>query len=363
MLNDPRAQMTFAAMEVIARADGLAGAVASEEDAMTELPRDSQRSALAGVDLNLLVALDALLTERSVTRAGQRLSITQSAMSGALGRLRGLFGDELLVRSGQSMRLTAFAESLQVPLREALAQLEGTIFSRSSFGPRREQRTFTLSATDYTSFVLLSRFQAALAAMRTQVRVRVVTSDVAGSIGPRLEAGEIDLAILPANFRRFPGLSSQRLFDERFVPTVLDAEPGRLGAPDLRGTRERRLLSYRLGPLPTMVERRFEELGVHLQPAVVLDRFVDGAFYLRGTDYVTFLQRRLVERLADAAELRILTYRHRAPDVRRDDVVAPESGQRRRSRLAARAGPRGRGVAGRPSAAWMTAIVKSDLRA
>src|SRR3954468_280668 len=77
---------------------------------MTELPHTSQhRSALAGVDLNLLVALGALLTERSVTRAGQRLSITQSAMSGALGRLRGLFGDELLVRSGQSMRLTAFA--------------------------------------------------------------------------------------------------------------------------------------------------------------------------------------------------------------------------------------------------------------
>src|SRR3954449_3607526 len=86
------------------------------------------------------------------------------------------------------MRLTTFAESLQVPLREALAQLEATIFARSSFDPFREQRTFTLSATDYTSFVLLSRFQAALAAARTQVRVRVVTSDIAGSV-PRLEAG------------------------------------------------------------------------------------------------------------------------------------------------------------------------------
>src|SRR3954468_11962213 len=217
-VNDPPAQMTFAdAGHRPCRWIGLRSSVRA--DAMTELPRDAHRSALAGVDLNLLVALDALLTERSVTRAGQRLSITQSAMSGALGRLRGLFGDELLVRSGQSMRLTAFAESLQVPLREALAQLEGTIFSRSSFDPRREQRTFTLSATDYTSFVLLSRFQAALAATRTQVRVRVVTSDIAGSI-PRLEAGEIDLAILPADFRRFPGLSSQRLFEEGFVPTV-----------------------------------------------------------------------------------------------------------------------------------------------
>src|SRR3954462_2374242 len=168
-------------MHVIARADELAGAIASPLAAEGELPHTSQhRSALAGVDLNLLVALDALLTERSVTRAGQRLAITQSAMSGALGRLRGLFGDELLVRSGQAMRLTAFAESLHVPLREALAQLEGTIFSRSSFDPGGEQRTFTLSATGYTSPLLLSRFQAELSAMRTQVRVRVVTSDVGG---------------------------------------------------------------------------------------------------------------------------------------------------------------------------------------
>src|SRR3954454_15946722 len=187
-------------MEVIAPADGSVRAVASQQDAMAEHPRDSQRSALAGVDLNLLVALDALLTEKSVTRAGQRLSITQSAMSGALGRLRGLFGDELLVRSGQSMRLTAFAESLQVPLSEALAQLEATIFARSSFDPAGEQRTFTLSATDYTSFVLLSRFQAALAATRTQVRVRVVTSDVGGSV-PRLAAGESGGATFPARVR------------------------------------------------------------------------------------------------------------------------------------------------------------------
>src|SRR4051812_37873407 len=250
------------------RSDGSVGS-----GAMTDPPRDAQRSALAGVDLNLLVALDALLTERSVTRAGQRLSITQSAMSGALGRLRGLFGDELLVRSVKSLRLTPLPESLRVPLREALAQLEGTIFARSSFDPRREQRTFTLSATDYTSIVLLSRLQAALAATPTQVRMRVVTSDVGGSI-PRLEAGEIDLAILPANFRQFPGLSSERLFDERFVPTVWAGNQAVAEPLTFEALASSRLLSYRLGPLPTMVERRFEELGVHLQPAVVLDRFV-----------------------------------------------------------------------------------------
>ena len=77
---------------------------------MTAPDEGPPRSSLAGVDLNLLVALDALLTERSVTRAGRRVSVTQSAMSGVLSRLRGLFGDELLVRSGKTMLLTPFAE-------------------------------------------------------------------------------------------------------------------------------------------------------------------------------------------------------------------------------------------------------------
>jgi DNA-binding transcriptional LysR family regulator len=288
-------------MPVIAPADGSAGTVASAAVAEP----DPQRSALAGVDLNLLVALDALLTERSVTRAGQRLSITQSAMSGALGRLRGLFGDELLVRSGQAMRLTTFAESLQAPLREALVQLEATVFSRSAFDPQREQRTFTISATDYTSLVFLSRLPRELAAKRTHVRMRVTTNDVHGSIR-RLEAGEIDLAILPANFGKLPPLSAQRLFDEEFVPVCWRGNEAIREPLTFEALATIPLLSYRLGPLPTMVERRFEELGVHIEPAVTLDGFVDGAFYLRGTEYVTFLQRRLVERLADAAELRVL---------------------------------------------------------
>lgn len=95
---------------------------------------DRRRSPLTQVDLNLLVALDALLTERSVTRAAERLSLSQPAVSGTLARLRSLFEDELLVRDGRAMRPTPFAESLEAPLREALARVEETLTLRLEQG-------------------------------------------------------------------------------------------------------------------------------------------------------------------------------------------------------------------------------------
>src|SRR6476659_3792683 len=104
---------------------------------------------LAAVDLNLLKALDALLRERSVTRAAERLSLTQPSMSAALSRLRALFGDEILVRTGRTMRPTPLAESLEAPVREVLARVEGMLQAGTTFDPRRDERSFTVLATDY----------------------------------------------------------------------------------------------------------------------------------------------------------------------------------------------------------------------
>jgi DNA-binding transcriptional LysR family regulator len=84
---------------------------------------DTGSRPLAGVDLNLLKALDALLQERSVTRAATRLSLTQPTVSAALARLRVLFDDELLVKTGRTMRPTPFAETVGIRVRNVLAEL------------------------------------------------------------------------------------------------------------------------------------------------------------------------------------------------------------------------------------------------
>jgi hypothetical protein len=104
--------------------------------------------------LNLLVALDALLQERNVTRASERLQLSQPTVSSALARLRKLFGDPLPIRTGRQMQLTPRAESLVGPVGEALAIINAAIEQRPVFDPRHDPRTFTVMASDYASLVL-----------------------------------------------------------------------------------------------------------------------------------------------------------------------------------------------------------------
>ena len=100
------------------------------------------------LDLNLLVALDALLTHRHVTRAAERLCLSQSAMSGSLARLRVHFKDDLIVQVGRKMILTPLGETIARPLRELLAQTESLINTAPRFGPASSDRTFTIIMSD-----------------------------------------------------------------------------------------------------------------------------------------------------------------------------------------------------------------------
>ncbi len=106
-------------------------------------------------DLNLLVALDALLKEKNVTRAGMRMNLSQSAMSGSLARLRDFFQDELLVPAGKGMVLTPFAEDLVQPVRDLLLQARSTIATKPRFNAVTSQRHFSIAVSDYVASVLV----------------------------------------------------------------------------------------------------------------------------------------------------------------------------------------------------------------
>ena len=103
---------------------------------------------LKSVDLNLLVTLDALLAERNVTRAAERLSIGQPAASAALRRLRRVFGDPLLVRRGRVMELTPLAQTLIIPVRDVLQEIDGLLSVRPEFNPACDQCSFSVLASD-----------------------------------------------------------------------------------------------------------------------------------------------------------------------------------------------------------------------
>ena len=175
------------------------------------------------VDLNLLVALDALLAERNVTRAAARLNLSQSATSAALARLRALFGDPLLLRTAGGMLPTSKGQELVAPVRLVLTEIGRLVQQPGTFDPARAARTFTIAASDYVEFAILPRLADFLEARAPRARVAVRPMDF-GAIGRSLEAGEVDLGILGAAFAP-PSVRSRPLFVERFVCVVRKGHP------------------------------------------------------------------------------------------------------------------------------------------
>jgi DNA-binding transcriptional LysR family regulator len=149
-------------------------------------------------DLNLLVALDALLTERNVTRAGNRLNLSQSAMSGALARLRHHFHDELLVPVGRQMVLTPVAEGLVEPVRAILLQIRGTLGSKPRFEPATASRHLSLAVSDYVTEILMADV---LRIARCEApHITFELRPVGRRAAEDLESGELDFLIAPEGY-------------------------------------------------------------------------------------------------------------------------------------------------------------------
>jgi DNA-binding transcriptional LysR family regulator len=149
---------------------------------------------LGRIDLNLLVHLDALLTERSVTRAAARVGIGQSAMSHNLARLRELFGDELLTRGSDGMRLTPRAATLLEPARTMLAQVEALVSRDKAFDPATAVRTFRFGLPDSMEILIMPALLARLREVAPGIHLRLYNSD-ASRLFEELDADEMDLAI------------------------------------------------------------------------------------------------------------------------------------------------------------------------
>ncbi len=169
---------------------------------------------LEDMDLNLLVALDALLAEESVTRAAKRGRVTQSAMSHSLAKLRALLGDELLVRTPSGMAPTARARALAQPLARALAELRSVVSSGSAFDPRTARRVFTIGVADYGSLVLMPGLMRRLGTEAPSVEI--VVRPLPTAVAEALEEERLDLAISPYPEPRAT-LAASKLFEEHFV--------------------------------------------------------------------------------------------------------------------------------------------------
>ena len=179
------------------------------------------------LDLNLLVTLDALLKERSVTKAAMRLSLSPSATSNALARLRDYFQDELLVQTGRRMILTPRAEKLQVPIHDILLRVESTVSESTAFDPSSSTRAFRIIATDYIQMVLAPHLMALIHEIGSPVEINVLPWT--SSSKRDLELGEVDFLIASKNLlsdaHPFQGLYSERLVCLVWEGSALAKEP------------------------------------------------------------------------------------------------------------------------------------------
>jgi len=254
-------------------------------------------------DLNLLVVFEALLRERHVGRAAERLFLSQSATSHALGRLREMLRDPLFVRHPKGIEPTSRALALAGPIADVLAQLRATLAHGAPFDPRELTRSFAIGATDYAVFVVLAPLLARLQARAPRLDLRVLPVDQA-SVAAAFDRATLDFAI--GNFPDPPHrIEALPLFEERFVGVVRRGHPalkrGRIALETFAST-PHALVS--LGGDPHgRVDEALAPLGLKRRVAMTVAHFLALPFVIGTTDMIGVLAERAAVRLADTAGL------------------------------------------------------------
>jgi len=257
-----------------------------------------------GFDLNLLVALDALLTERSVSRAAARLNLTQPAASAALGRLRAYFNDDILLASGKRMLPTAHAESLAPVLRDVLQGIEQLISASTVFDPAASQRRFRICASDYITAVLLTPLLPHIERVAPGVSLQIVQPSA--RVAQQFQQGELDLMLTPEEFQS-PDHPAELLFEERHVVVGWSGNPA-LDSP----LSEETFLA--LGHVAvelaeqasTFAETQLRRLGYARRIEVVAPFFTAVPSMLPGTSRLAVMHERLARMMTPSLPLKMV---------------------------------------------------------
>jgi DNA-binding transcriptional LysR family regulator len=272
----------------------------------------SATSRLAGLDLNLLIVLRELLRERNVTRAAERVGVTQPAASAALARLRRYFDDDLLVRRNGRYELSALAVQLDAQVESVYEGVERLLATGSRFDATTSRREFTIVISDYAVGVLGRPLTAAMSAESEHARLNVVLvrESLAANIGHTIRA--VDCVVSqPTSRFRIPEMRSAPLFTDRWV-CVAAADNARFGTEiaDLTELRDATwVVPYHHDsdfPSVVPVSRQLARLGVRPQVAVRVDSFQAVPHLVASTDHVALVQERLARDCARYLPLRIL---------------------------------------------------------
>ena len=268
------------------------------------------------LDLNLLVALNALLDEKSVSLAADRLCLSQSATSSALGRLREYFQDELLVRKGRSMVLTARGHELIGPVRNVLDEIQNSIAVSPEFNPSESDRSISIMTSDYSTEVLLSEAFSEIKAIAPNMTFRVSSiSENVNSI-EQLERGVSDMLITMSELatEKHPCVP---LFSDEFVVVCAEDNPHVGDTLDLDTYLRLGHIVTEFGNarMPSFEGWFLQQNQWHRNVEISVGNFLSVPLLVRGTDRIATVHRRLAKRFTSWLPLRAVELPFEMPNI------------------------------------------------
>lgn len=264
---------------------------------------------LSSFDLNLLRVLNALLSEHSTTRAGERIGLSQSAVSAALGRLRHALGDPLFVREGQGLVPTDFARSLERPLARIFDDLQDTLAGPDAFDPRQTETSFKVSGSDFFATLLMPQLAELFARKAPFMRLQQVDLIPESYVGI-LEDATIDLALIPR--MPFPSwIAHEPLFRSNFVIVARKGHPQIQAAGVAPGSEISLDLMCRLGHVlfspegkaAGLADKTLAEIGRCRRVVMTLPVFSGVANAVALSDLIALLPNQYADHVADTLGL------------------------------------------------------------
>lgn len=256
------------------------------------------------LDLNLLVALDTLLTEQSITKGAKKLNMSPSAMSNSLSRLRDYFKDDLLTQIGRRMIITPLGENLKIHVRNTLNNIESTILVQPSFEPQTTDRIFSIFCSDYTQTVLAPHALELVGKQKSTARFQFLAQ--ADSPHEKLERGEADLLIIPFNSisKAHP---YEVLYEEEFVCVVW--QHSQMAQGEL--TMEKYIDAGHILMRPTSIQKDFfesaftQKYGIKRRLVATSFSFTSLPALVIGSENIATVHARLAKKMAKVWPLQI----------------------------------------------------------
>jgi len=263
--------------------------------------------------LNLLVTLDAILTEKNLTRAGDHIGLSQPTMSHNFARLRDIFNDELLTRVGREYYLTPVATELIEPLRDTLKNIELMIERRPVFDPHKDKRSFSIAATDYDTYLLLRPAIEMIQEAAPEVSLHIKPLNI--NTKQQVLTGDIDLGLMPvATGLELP---SEELWSDHWVAAVSVDDADLIEPLSLEQYLQRPHLVYSTGlqDISSLADRAIYASNPEARIAVSTHSFVLIPMLLGHSRLVALVNERLASQFASFAGIKLLEVLFDMPDI------------------------------------------------